>query len=616
MSKINLSGHAIGKILVVVLVPLLMASSCGGGGGGQIPPAPAQNTPQPAIAGVAGEDVYTGSQNTYGDCTVDFGLGSVDDPGIIQGDQDDLSNALRGSGWAVNYTPRGETLNDSTVQTASQNQDSLFAYFGHGFPGLMIFDQLRRWGVGTASGQVDCNKGIEPPDIVSVPPDRGSMPIQGSLHWLLAFSSDTAAGPSTVDSCPGKINWDSDWRPAFSTSGSLHGLYGFWEQPLALCLNQHDRSEDINIKAVGPIALQFEKLATNQLTPLSVHDAFAEASEDVNGGSARFKWAIWEDTNARKEALTNNSSALRPPSGIVDFYDEEILSGASPKTTMTQDSALATITPQAITFSLQPLNIANEPIDDASQFSAIQNNIDSNAGYVDDGLSRSAYDAAAVVSHYYDGSGAVLYHAEIKSNPVAFDEPTALQAAQNFVNTTLGMPGDAVLTETDNLWNIDPTDGSMVQDGYEFVWQHSSPIYGGDGMKVIVTDNRTITRYCSEENDNEPPHNLPHCLAWTNQVNNDPYISYGYRLWRSVSSNRSYLSTGEAANGQQSIDAYTASLSLPQGFEITSYTQGYWSGNALDPASTSKGFVPAWIFFSGDMGIAIDAASGAVLGRV
>ncbi len=598
-ARVRLSAAALVAILSLAI------ASCGGIIGPPTPTqTPAQNTPQPSLDAVAGVGIYNNSD--YSPCTFNT-LGPVDDTNI-QNARADLINELAGFGWSNTVN-----LSENSVNSGLVNQslsDTILIYFGHGSPGLMVFNNHQIWGVGSTSGYFRCDDvpGGNPV-IAFLGSNTQNMPITGNLHWVFSMSSDTIAGPPKTDSCSDGPYWTADWHLAFSTQGALHGLYGFWQHPLSLCNGQ---IADVTSGQVGPVAHEFAQLANNRSTPLSVFTSYVEAAEDANNGTSD-KWAIWEDIANHKEALS--TTGLSAPSGVIDFYDQELINGISTKSTMTADTPESPVTVQAQTFTLQPVNLVNEAIDDGSELSNIRNNADSNASYNDDGLVRTAYDVCCSVEHLYATTGAAFFHAEIKNNAVAFDEPTALQAAQEFLSTSLGLPSDAVLTETDNLWNIQPSSSGQVQIGYKFVWQHSSPEYGGDAVKVIVTDDYHVERTCTEYNENEPPHNIPICLAWSNTVVNQPFISYGYRLWRSASSNRSMLSTGQPAEGQQSIDAYTASLSLPSGFTVTGYTSGYWNGGPLDPNSTSAGLVPAWIFYDGDFALAVDAASGAVLGQ-
>ena len=71
------------------------------------------------------------------------------------------------------------------------------------------------------------------------------------------------------------------------------------------------------------------------------------------------------------------------------------------------------------------------------------------------------------------------------------------------------------------------------------------------------------------------------------------------------------MSAGRST-GQASIDAYTASLSLPNSSNVMSYKAGYWTGGILNADNVEH---PAWLFQMRDGAVeAVDAFSGKILG--
>ena len=97
------------------------------------------------------------------------------------------------------------------------------------------------------------------------------------------------------------------------------------------------------------------------------------------------------------------------------------------------------------------------------------------------------------------------------------------------------------------------------------------------------------------------------CGTWEDNVSDEPAIMSGYYLWRSIGGTRVVLTAGGRTTGQQSIDAYTASLTLGTN-AVASYTQGYWT-NYID--STDTVAHPAWIFtLTTGQKVAVDAYTG------
>lgn len=209
-------------------------------------------------------------------------------------------------------------------------------------------------------------------------------------------------------------------------------------------------------------------------------------------------------------------------------------------------------------------------------------------------------------------------HAPMQHSPVAFDQTSALNAAVEFISSTIGMPSDAALSSTNAVMEYDEA-GNGVKTGYIFTWRHAANnIFGGDAIRVFVDDYQTTTKGpCQDwEWDYPDPPLRPHqyCAAFQWTTVDHPNISYYYRLWRAINlgGSRSVQSAGRST-GQQSIDALTASYSLPPGSKVTGYTSGYWSSGPS--GADVSGAQPAWLFSLGDDAVAgIDAFSGMLLG--
>ncbi|MDP9024167.1 MAG: hypothetical protein M3N13_02175 [Candidatus Eremiobacteraeota bacterium] len=153
-----------------------------------------------------------------------------------------------------------------------------------------------------------------------------------------------------------------------------------------------------------------------------------------------------------------------------------------------------------------------------------------------------------------------------------------------------------------------------------FVWKHSSGPFGNDAIRVIVDDyqyERNTT--CSEWDwtDADPPMRpMKYCAAWNTVTVDNPNVAFLYRMWRTVRTSRQVQSIrGPSTGTYDSIDAYTASLSLPPEASPVGYQPGYWTGAASDPNGNAG--TPAWVFqLSGGGEAYVDATSGVYLGSV
>lgn len=128
-------------------------------------------------------------------------------------------------------------------------------------------------------------------------------------------------------------------------------------------------------------------------------------------------------------------------------------------------------------------------------------------------------------------------------------------------------------------------------------------------MAVGIEDHQTTTRTCTQSELVEiaPGVFKSVCIAWKTTINDTPATMSGYYLWRSLSSTPVNITKGGRSTGQQSIDAYTASLSIGSN-AVSSVTSGYWS-NAVNSADNVAH--PAWIFtLTSGQKVAVDAFTG------
>jgi hypothetical protein len=199
-------------------------------------------------------------------------------------------------------------------------------------------------------------------------------------------------------------------------------------------------------------------------------------------------------------------------------------------------------------------------------------------------------------------------------NVVTFPQNTALSTATTFLQDSFGLPSDAVMTDVADIYSTDETTKSKALTGYEFIWHHSgNKVVGGDSIKVDITDNNYLVGTVCNNWTYPPGLGKGVCLSWTQQYADAPYVSYGYRLWRSTGAQVIESSNGRTTGGQ-SMDAYTASLSLPNPDGVGSYAYGYWTPNAYSSGGVAE---PAWLFrLAGGQTVAIDAFDGSVLGSI
>jgi hypothetical protein len=397
--------------------------------------------------------------------------------------------------------------------------------------------------------------------------------------------------------------------------GSLHGLYGAWQHPnLVGCPTQGVAGRSCDILDGTDVADYFGGYALPDPNSAvvgpqnqggTIHDAWIQAFQSAGFDS---EWGYWEDTLAGTDIISGPGNGVIPPtytpvlSGVKNYYYQSSING----------NVLTPMAVKATTFNLNPQDLVNESINHTAlvnQYSA-----DLPAPSISDtGKIYMVRQYPVVFKHIYGLSGAVMYAAPSQSNALAFTQTAAQTAATSFIQQSLGMPTDAVLTSVLERWQTTPSTGAAIPIAYEFIWTHANGMGGGDAIKVVVDDWQTSTQTCTQTgiigNDpNKGP--IKGCIAWTTTYTDNPNISYGYRLWRKLGGADSSLQSGTT-----SIDAATAATALPAGDIVTSYRQALWSPPAS--VSSSKGAVSAWIFtVNGSQDVAIDASTGKYLGGV
>jgi hypothetical protein len=318
-----------------------------------------------------------------------------------------------------------------------------------------------------------------------------------------------------------------------------------------------------------------------------------------------------EDTYAMSDIVSGPGTGGVPPSYTGVLSGIQLFSYSL--STNNQDI----VTPMQVshgTFSLQPYGLQNESVNHASIENQYAVYFNEPPVVSDNGSTYFVQQWPVKFEHMYGRSGGMVYTGQSYQNSLAFTQNQAFNAAQDFVNGTFGLPGDAVLTSVLERWALTPKLKSSVPTGYEFIWTHSDGRIGGDAIKVMVDDFQTSTQTCTETgiigNDpNQGP--IKGCIAWTTTYHDQPDISYAYRLWRK-------LTTANAPNqaaGSASIDAVAASNALPAGAVITAYRIGLWMPTLMQ--NSSLGARAAWIFtLGGTQQVAVDAHTGKVLGSV
>lgn len=602
--------------VILVGIPLLFSGCVG-----------SSSSVQPSSALVDGllpGQFAAGSDETYCDGGAAIGPPGCTPNDNIFGAEQGMQNflaPLTNNHWTGAITP-----NDATNATLFENYQSssdFVLFSGHGNVGNFVFpaqDRLTSWGVGSLSGDSvnteDCSLGLDPANLEG-------MPLQGNLKWIFALSSDTTAGPSLADPS-GDLDWDADWTPAFvggngiGPIGSLHGIYGFWQHAnpgVSLC----GRTPDVTVGQNEQMGSLFAQDVFNPSGSVSIFSSWLYAAL---GAGMETGVGIWQDQRTVDDHLTTAGGANNSPIGEPAFYDFS---------NQKNGVGVQAVSVPAASFIMRPQNLQNEPIDDSTKFQELRQAFDPNSVFADNGVQRTANGSGYRVTHLYASTGAVTYESEVNHNPVGFTQTVAQNEATAYVSGTLGMPSDAVPTDTYALMQYSPKSQSKTVLGYLFEWRHSSntfggPVVGGDAIKVLVDDLQTQTTVCTQTEIVQIAPNKVHvvCVQTKTTFTDSPHISFAYREWRSPAGTKLQApcppgkvclqSVGQA--GQPSIDAHTASLSLPVGFVVTGYSSGYYTGNGVDPGSTANGATPVWIFTSGTQSLAVNAATGVLIGPV
>jgi len=516
------------------------------------------------------------------------------------------SSALQASGWnpVSLYDPPSMT---SAMFTFYMTENALF-YFGHGAAGVVAFpggcsyaengDSIPStyyWGIGNLGGDF--------------PKATGSLPSASSLYWMFLFSSDTVAPDASQDPTDASNPADqgyvaNPWEPLFYQSGlPLRGMYGYW-QSLGSCddpesADNGTRNCDVYANNnPGVASTLLPMLDSNNTSTTIIPDAW-EQSNEANDESG--SWSEELDANSNDDFFTKSPAVSRANS--LEFFDQE--TGAPVEPVVAVSGKTGTLTP----FNLvnESLNVGGAVATGDSDFSAGALSY----SYPDNGAMTTFTSATGLEVTSYPGlSGGVTYSSMTLHNPMTISQSAAEAAAVDFINNSFGMPGDAVLADTLSMYTLE-TSGSSILTGYEFVWNHSSgTMYGGDAIKVDVEDYRKATTICTEMTDPDPPLK-PICIQHSTTYSDVANVSFGYRLWRSAGSAAAVTRTDYTA-GRTTIDAYTASLALPDPSDVTGYNLGYWTG----PIGQASGIAePAWIYGTSSGRVyAVDAGSGAVIG--
>jgi hypothetical protein len=523
---------------------------------------------------------------------------------------DNTESTLQSDGWNTT-TPIVDTDTMTSSQfTADMSVNALF-YFGHGFTGVVAFP-----GICGPGGSLDLDG--EPPyylpyywgvgDIANEDAKAtGALPSSGSnLEWMFLFSSDTVAPEAVEDPLDAGSTVENQeyvanpWEPLFYQANlPLRGLYGYW-QSYGQCPEQGSgqRNCDVTANNNWPVASTlFTEMYQGGLSSTTIPDAWQQANESNNESGA---WSEQLDTGTANDHFSGGSNGVAR-SGALQFYDE--LSGAPSGALINVASNTGTLTPYNMVN--ESLNVSGAVATGDSDFSAGTYTTKSN------GSTTTYTSVGGLQVNYYQGtSGGVTYQSETLHNAMSISESTAEAAAVSFIDNSFGMPSDAVLVDTLSLYTLQ-NNGSAILTGYEFVWNHSGgQINGGDAIKVDVEDYSYDVKTCTAWIYNDPPlKNI--CTSWEYVYHNEPNVSFGYRLWRSIGSAVSTTKTGYTA-GRGTVDAYTASLALPVPNDVTGYQLGYWVTSLTQPTGIAE---PAWIYSTTDGRIyGVDAGSGALLG--
>jgi hypothetical protein len=557
---------------------------------------------QPGSFASFGVDVYATGSNLSGSI-----------PGALM-----FQGKFQNAGWtSVAYA----TDTQVTASVFSQYDGSIDAlYFdGHGFPGVASFTNefqngtpfaQQAWGVGNTSGQFPAGGTAQEFPLAYA---SNGIPVTGRLKWIFFNTSDTVAGPPSQDPA---ADWTANWRPAFGRpGGSLHGIYGTWQGPANNgCPGSPFPDRLCDLGDNNNIAFFFSTYALPTLdgsgNPVQGNPVLDSWQSALNSSGYNSIASAWEDVNARQDIISGPGNGSNPPSYTsnlstsIAWYNVQ-----NPNGIVVQPMAVSA---KSVT-SVAPHNLVNESINHAALMAQYGSGISGDTAVQDDGSTYSVrISNGATLKHFYGTSGGVVYSAPSPGNPVVFTQAAAKTAAVQFVNQTLGMPSDAVLSSTLQQWRFIPVAGTSTLMAYQFVWTHKNGMIGGDAMTVTVSDYQTSATNCTdwEPTNNDPPLPQKYCASWVTTYTDTPYITQGYRLWRSLGAANSALQSATST-----LNASQAAASLPSGANITDYYAGYWTPDIR--TSSSVGALSAWIFtLGGREQVAVNASNGKVLGMV
>jgi len=490
----------------------------------------------------------------------------------------------------------------NSMFTSIMNSVNALFYFGHGATGIVAFPNAcssleggntppssTYWGIGDLAGQY--------------PKATGALNSTLYLGWMFLFSSDTVAPDAEQDSsdasnAPGAVA--NPWEPLFYNSGiPLHGIYGYWQSPGECTVEgaEDNRACDVESEDNPPVASMLLQQIWNPTANggADILDAWQQSNEDNNESTS---WSAEMD-NDYAVLDTFSGTPSRSQGGVLEFD--------SPYTGLEYTDIVV----KPVAGVLNPVADNNETLNVASAVASGDSAMSAGSyTTVTSGGTTTYTSVGGLQVTYYQGtSGGVTYHGHALENPMAVSLSTAETAATEFVDNSFGMPSDATLSDVISFY-LKVTGGTNMLIGYEFVWTHSSgPVFGGDAIKVDVEDYHYIGSSTCEEWIEDGSHFI--CGKYVYTYDDEPNVSYGYRLWRStgggVGSTISRYDTGT-----NTIDAYTASLATPESGNIASYELGYWTSSISVPTTIAE---PAWIFTSTTgRTYAVDAGSGALIG--
>lgn len=507
-----------------------------------------------------------------------------------------FASKMTGAGWKQQLLAFDTSVTAGSVTGSVGNSDALW-YSGHGDVGLMELYY------GEELGHSPNNTSWGPGDNQNTYPSNTSgMPFNGRLKWIFSYSSTTVGAPAAL--LPNMPTETANWLQLFG--GALHGIYGFWQRPGNCPLGGTGVPTDPNLICdIG--TAQADAFADSLVSHLlgqnpqeTVHSAWVNAASDVGYGDM---WSMWEDAYNYGDVLSGPGGSDNGTSGSILFYYALNTNGSYTDNPVSVGKQ---------TFVLQPTTLTPESISDSQLLTNAVPYYGNPDSYTNTGTLSIATKGATSVIHEL-ATGAVSYHGVRQINALAFSESTALSVALQAAQGINGLPADAVLTETAEDWEVDPTTGGSIPTGYLFTWKHSGAPRGNDAIRVAITDYQTSNSVCTGGTKaiNDPPNPpIVICIGYTTTYVDQPNVAYMFRMWRSIGSPQSTQSLGTT-----SITAAAAAASLPAAATIIAYSSGSWSGAYDDP--TNNDATPAWVFtLSSGRQIYVDAYTGKVLGSV